>query len=93
MSSRDTVVIVTGLGTKINYYSKKAIEVARSVKNMQAKLGKFSLRKIHEAILNGTAIIPHTLARAQILTADEVLGTNVEYKQGIYTTQLQRTSH
>ena len=82
----ETVVIDTDLGPR---YSRKAIEVAQAVKTLQGKLGKFSLRKVHEAILNGSVIVPETLTRAQILTADEILGTDVEYKQGIYTEKTQ----
>ena len=87
---REIVVINTDLGPKINYYSKKAIEVTHAVKNIQAKLvGKFSLRKVHEAILNGSVIVTETLTKAQIITADEILGMDVEYKQGIYTEKTQ----
>ena len=42
---RETVVIGTNLGPKINYYSKKAIEVAHVVKNIQAKLGNSASEK------------------------------------------------
>jgi len=52
-------------------------------------LGKFSLRKIHEAVLKGSVTIPESFTRAQILTADEILGTDIEYKQGIYTEKIQ----
>ena len=83
------MVIDTSLGPRINYYSRKAIEVAHAVKTIQGKLGKFSLRKVHEAILNGSIVTPETFTRAQILTADEILGTDVEYKQGIYTEKKQ----
>lgn len=86
---KETVVIDTSLGPHINYYSRKALEVAQAVKTIQGKLGKFSLRKVHEAILNGSVIVPETFTRAQILTADEILGTDVEYKQGIYTEKTQ----
>ena len=76
----ETMVIDTNLGPRVNYYSRKAIEVAQAVKTIQGKLGKFSLRKVHEAILNGSVIVPDSFTRAQILTADEILGTDVEYK-------------
>ena len=76
-------------GTRVNYYSKKAIEVAQTVKTLQAKLGKFSLRRVHEAILNGFVIVPDSFTRAQILTADEILGTDVDYKQGVFTEKTQ----
>ena len=86
----DTIVVDTGMEPKVNYYSKQAIQTANLVK---AKLGKFSLRNIHEAIMNGSVRIPETSTRAQILTADEILVMDVEYKQGLYTekTQSQET--
>ena len=85
----EKMVIDTNLGPRVNYYSRKAIEVAQTVKNIQGKLVKFSHRKIHEAVLNGAVMIPESFTKAQILTADEILGTDIEYKQGIYTEKTQ----
>ena len=85
----ETMIIDTNMGPRVNYYSRKAIETAQAVKTIQGKLGKFSLRKIHEAILNGSIITPDTFTRVQIITADEILGTDIEYKQGIYTEKTQ----
>jgi hypothetical protein len=85
----ETMCIDTNMGTRVNYYSKRAIEIAQAVKVIQGKLGKFSLRKVHEAILNGSVIIPESFTRAQVITADEILGTDIEYKQGVYTEKKQ----
>ena len=67
------------------YYSKAAIRTAAAVKDMQPKLGKFSLNKVAEAMLGGAIINATDYTRQQqILTADTILGKGVHTQKQQY---------
>lgn len=63
------------------YYSKSAIRMAGAVKDMQAKLEKFSLNKVANAINGGAIKNDNDFTRQQIITADTILGTDITYKK------------
>ena len=67
------------------YFTKDAIDNAIQVREMQAKLGMFSLRKIAEAKIGGAITNKEGWSGAQILATDKILGTNVAYKMGVRT--------
>ena len=56
---------------------------------MQAKLGKFSLNKVAEAMLGGAIKNGTDYTRQQILTADTILGKDIAYKKGVHTQKQQ----
>jgi len=56
---------------------------------MQAKLGKFSLNKVAEAMLGGAIKNDTDYTRQQILTADTILGKDIAYKKGVHTQKQQ----
>jgi len=59
------------------YFSKTAVRIAEAVKDMQAKLGKFSLNKIADALNGGAIKNDEDFTRQQIITADHILGTDI----------------
>ena len=71
------------------YFTKDAIDNAMQIRNMQAKLGMFSLRKIAEAKIGGAITNKEGWSGAQILATDKILGTNVAYKMGVHTAKKQ----
>ena len=71
------------------YFTKEAIENAIQVREMQAKLGMFSLRKIAETKIGGAITNKEGWSGAQILATDKILGTNVAYKMGVHTSKIQ----
>ena len=71
------------------YYSKSAIRIAEAVKDIKAKLGKFSLNKVADAINGGAIKNDDDFTRQQIITADTILGTDISYKKGVYTEKQQ----
>ena len=58
--------------------------MAAAVKDMQAKLGKFSLNKVAEAMLGGAIKNATDYTRQQILTADNILGKDIVQKRSAY---------
>jgi hypothetical protein len=71
------------------HYSKEALRKAEAVKETQAKCGKFSLRKLYEAFLRGAITNTEGYTKSQIMTADEILGSDVDYLKGVYTEKQQ----
>jgi len=67
------------------YYSKSAVRIAEAVKDMQAKLGKFSLSKVADATNGGAIKNDDDFTRQQIVTADTILGTDISYNKGVFT--------
>ena len=59
------------------------------VKEIQARVEKYSLHKVYDTLLKGTITNTLELTRVQVLTADEVLGTDTAYHKGIHTERLQ----
>jgi hypothetical protein len=76
-------------GNSQRFYSKEALRRAESVKETQAKCGKFSLRKLYEAFLSGAITNTEGYTKSQIMTADEILGSDVDYLKGVYTEKQQ----
>ena len=59
------------------------------MKEIQARVEKFSLHKVYDTLLKGTITNTLELTRVQVLTADEVLGTDAAYHKGIHTERIQ----
>ena len=71
------------------HYSKEALKKAEAVKEIQARCGKFSLRKLYDAFLTGAIVNTEGYTKTQIMTADEILGSDVDYLKGVYTEKQQ----
>jgi hypothetical protein len=71
------------------HYSKEAVKKAEAVKEVQAKCGKFSLRKLYDAFLTGAIVNTEGYTKTQIMTADEILGSDADYLKGVYTEKQQ----
>ena len=76
-------------GNSQRHYSKDALRKAESVKETQAKCGKFSLQKLYEAFLSGAITHTEGYTKTQIMTADAILGADIEYLKGFYTEKQQ----
>ena len=71
------------------YFTKEAIDKAMLVRELQAKLGMFSLRNIAEAQIGEALINKECWSRSQILTIGKILGTDIAYKMGVHTAKKQ----
>ena len=68
------------------FVSKQAINTAMQAKNLQSRLGKFSLRTVAEAVLGGAVDTGgKLLTRQDIISADAVLGNDPAYLSGVFT--------
>ena len=82
-------------GEKIEFASQKALKAALLVKDMQERLGDFSLRTLGEAYSHGSIDFPFKCTRALIENADAILGTDAAQVKGkfVHSHDYPQTEH